>query len=404
MTTPANPPPATGDELASRLADDVAALDRELVEIDMLVGQARTEATRHEQKRAQAVERIEGSGGTDPEAYAQLVNLTRRAVLMEAQVDNLDGKRRSLVRHREAVAAVASALGAMDLDTLEIAQPGAGGAAPSAVAFAESPDTLPPSLSRVVLNAQEDLRREIARSMHDGPAQSLTNITLQAQIVERLLDRDMDMARAELRLLVQMVQQTLEATKNFIFDVRPMVLDDLGLVPTLRRTARDRGRRAHVPVEFDSMGADRRLPQDVESTVFRVLDEALGAYLGLGPERVTLRLDWTEELEARLVAERTVVLPAGHDEALPDVPTDDVPDAIKQMISDRHDARTAAVAAAEEAAIVVLPAAARRDILERAGSIGATVEILARGAELRLVVPLPSPESAESSPEDEASA
>jgi hypothetical protein len=212
----------------------------------------------------------------------------------------------------------------------------------------------------------------------------------------------MDMARAELRLLVQMVQQTLEATKNFIFDVRPMVLDDLGLVPTLRRTARDRGRRTHVPVEFDSMGADRRLPQDVESTVFRVLDEALGAYLGLGPERVTLRLDWTEELEARLAAERTVVMPAGHEEELPDVPTDDVPDAIKQMITDRHDARTAAVAAAEEAAIVVLPGAARRDILERAGSIGATVEILAGGGELRLVVPLPSQAPAHGSPEDEA--
>jgi two-component system sensor histidine kinase DegS len=404
MTTSANPPPATGDELAERLAADVAALDRELVEIDMLVGQARTEATRHEQKRAQAVERIEGSGGSDPEAYAQLVTLTRRAVLMEAQVDNLDGKRRSLLRHRDAVAAVASALGAMDLDALEIAPGGTGRPAASAVALPESTDTLPPSLSRVVLNAQEDLRREIARSMHDGPAQSLTNITLQAQIVERLLDRDLDMARAELRLLVQMVQQTLEATKNFIFDVRPMVLDDLGLVPTLRRAARDRGRRAHVPVEFDSMGADRRLPQDVESTVFRVLDEALGAYLGLAPERVTLRLDWTEELEARLTAERTIALPPGHEEELPDVPTGDVPDALKQMISDRHDARTAAVAAAEEAAIVVLPAAARRDILERAGSIGATVEILANGGELRLVVPLPSPEPADASPEDEASA
>ena len=405
MTTPANPPPATGDQLAARLADDVAALDRELVEIDMLVGQARTEATRHEQKRAQAAERIEGSGGGDPEAYAQLVTLTRRAVLMEAQVDNLDGKRRSLARHRDAVAAVASALGAMDLDSLEIVAGEAGGSGSHAAALPlEATDTLPPSLSRVVLNAQEDLRREIARSMHDGPAQSLTNITLQAQIVERLLDRDLDMARAELRLLVQMVQQTLEATKNFIFDVRPMVLDDLGLVPTLRRAARDRGRRAHVPVEFDSMGADRRLPQDVESTVFRVLDEALGAYLGLGPERVTLRLDWTEELEARLAAERTIALPAGLDQELPDVPTGDVPDALKQMITDRHEARTAAVAAAEEAAIVVLPAAARRDILERAGSIGATVEILAGGGELRVVVPLPPPESADASPEDEASA
>ncbi len=400
MTKPANPPPATGSDLAARLADDVAALDRELVEIDMLVGQARTEATRHEQKRAQAAERIEGGGGGDAEAYAQLVTLTRRAVLMDAQVDNLDGKRRSLARHRDAVAAVAAALGAMDLDSIEIVAGEAGGSPPAP----ESTDTLPPSLSRVVLNAQEDLRREIARSMHDGPAQSLTNITLQAQIVERLLDRDLDMARGELRLLVQMVQQTLEATKNFIFDVRPMVLDDLGLVPTLRRAARDRGRRAHVPVEFDSMGTDRRLPQDVESTVFRVLDEALGAYLSLSPERVTLRLDWTEELEARLAAERSITLPAGHDEALPEVPTGDVPDALKQMITDRHDARSAAVAAAEEAAIVVLPATARRDIMERAGSIGATVEMLAGGGELRLVVPLPTVEPADASPEDEAGA
>jgi two-component system sensor histidine kinase DegS len=394
MTTPAKPAPATGDELAASLATDVATLDRELAEIDMLVGQARSEASRHEQKRAQAAERIEGSGGGDPDAYAQLVTLTRRAVLMEAQVDLLDGKRRALARHRDALASVTAALGGIDPATLTVVQPDGEGAAATAPVALEATETLPPSLSRVVLNAQEDLRREIARSMHDGPAQSLTNITLQAQIVERLLERDPALAREELQLLIQMVQQTLDATKNFIFDVRPMVLDDLGLVPTLRRAARDRGRRARVPVEFDSLGADRRLPQDVESTVFRVLDEALGAYLAQSPDRVTLRLDWTDELEARLVAERAVVLPGGQVDALPDVPTGDVPDAIKQMIQDRHEARTAAVAAAEEAAIIVLPTVARRDILERAGAIGATVELLAGGGELRLVVPLPAVEGA----------
>ena len=109
-------------------------------------------------------------------------------------------------------------------------------------------------MSRLLLGTQEDLRREIARAMHDGPAQSLTNIVLQAQIVERLVESDPARAGSEVRQLVAMVQQTLEATKTFIFDVRPMVLDDLGLVPTLRRAARERGRRAGVPVEFDSMG------------------------------------------------------------------------------------------------------------------------------------------------------
>ena len=66
-----------------------------------------------------------------------------------------------------------------------------------------------------------------------------------------------------------------------------MVLDDLGLVPTLRRATRERGRRAGIPVEFDSMGQDRRLPMDLESGLFRMLDEALAGYLGAGPDRVS---------------------------------------------------------------------------------------------------------------------
>jgi len=300
-------------------------------------------------------------------------------VLMEAQVDVLEGKRKALARHRTALALLADRL-----DGVEVPAPVA------AAAVGEEP-ALPPSLSRVVLAAQEDLRREIARSMHDGPAQSLTNIVLQAQIAERLLDREPSMARDELRLLVQMVNQTLEATKNFIFDVRPMVLDDLGLVPTLRRATRERGRRAHVPVELESLGADRRLPVDVESTIFRILDEALAAYLSAGAERVHLRLDWaTDDLAAHLSADRAPV--ALTDAPLPEMPTGDVPDAIKRMIQDRHDARDAAVAAAAEAAVVVLPATARRDVLERAASIGARVEIGAGGSELHVSVALPSAE------------
>ena len=91
------------------------------------------------------------------------------------------------------------------------------------------------------------------------------------------------------------------------------------------------------------MGTDRRLPEDMESTIFRVLDEALASYLALGPEKVSLRLDWSDELEASLSAERSVVLPAGHEEALPEIPTGDVPDQIRQMIEERHEARTAAL-------------------------------------------------------------
>ncbi|HEY4752821.1 MAG TPA: histidine kinase, partial [Candidatus Limnocylindrales bacterium] len=272
---------------ADVLASSLAALDRELAEIEMLATQVRSEVARHEQRRAAAAEKLASSAANPElkelvESYNQLAHLTKRAVLMEAQADLLEAKGKALARHRAALESFAElAMGA-----------GRQGAEPEATQSAAAEETLPPSLSRVVLSAQEDLRREIARSMHDGPAQSLTNIVLQTQIVERLMDRDPAGARGELRLLASMVQQTLDTTKSFIFDVRPMVLDDLGLVPTLRRSTRERGRRAHVAVEFESHGQDRRLSMELESTLFRMLDEALAAYLAQNPERASLVLDW----------------------------------------------------------------------------------------------------------------
>src|SRR4029453_4060223 len=135
----------------------------------------------------------------------------------------------------------------------------------------------------------------IARAMHDGPAQSLTNIALQAQIVQRLVAQDTDRAVVEVAQLVDMVQHTLEATKTFLFDVGPLVLHDLGIVPTLRRTARDRSRSARVPVEFDSIGPDRRLGPDLESALFRIVDDAITGYLTTNPARISVHLEWTDD-------------------------------------------------------------------------------------------------------------
>ena len=278
--------PALGDELR----DEVARLERELEEIDLLVQQVRTESGRHAQKRTQALDRlaaVESRLSSPPElreTTAQAVAVTRRASLMEAQVDVLEGKQKALRRYRDRLAALAA-----QLDERGSTLP----AAPMHVDGSRAPGDR--NGARSVLEAQEGLRREIARQMHDGPAQSLANIALKAQILERLLRRDPARAEAEVTQLISMVQQTLDATKNFIFDVRPMVLDDLGIVPTLRRAARDRGRRARIPIDFDSVGPDRRLAAEVESALFRIVDDALVAYLGRGPERIGIRLEWTDD-------------------------------------------------------------------------------------------------------------
>jgi two-component system sensor histidine kinase DegS len=375
--------------LAVRLAADIAALDRELAEIELLVNQAQTEATRHEQRRAQTADKLTLSGNAPAADLAtlnsQLVSLTRRAAVMEAQVEVLEGKRKTLTRFRDALLGLAEDYGAAELATGRTS--GAAAGIPSSGGDGEGS-----GMSRIVLNAQEDLRREIARAMHDGPAQSLTNIVLQAQIVERLLGKDVEGARGELRLLQSMVQQTLDATKTFIFDVRPMVLDDLGLVPTLRRAARERGRRAGIPVEFESMGHDRRIDVDLESSLFRIIDEALTGYLTGRPDRIAIRLDWSDDaVEAEIAAARDATTEmhaaeeaAAEAERASEASAKDLPPALESMLADRREQAEAAVAAARAAAIVALPPATWREIQQRAATTGVDAALGDDGAVLSL--------------------
>jgi two-component system sensor histidine kinase DegS len=394
---PAATPPTTLGQLTDRLADDLLKLDSELEEVDLIVTQAKAEATRHETRRTAATEKIaalpaDGDPKERLDLTTSLVTLTRRAALMDSQVDVLEGKRRALARYRDAVAAYIGVVGGVDPDS-----PPAGGAPGTAGSDGHDagPDDgeLPVAVSRLVLGAQEDLRREIARAMHDGPAQSLTNIVLQAQIVERLVAREPASASGEVRQLIAMVQQTLDATKSFIFDVRPMVLDDLGLVPTLRRATRERGRRAGIPVEFESLGQDRRLPMDVESGLFRILDEALAAFLAAAPDKITLRLDWGDQLEGRIAATRAVVEPASG-QAIPTAEAGkDLPPALAAMQEERRADERDAAEAAVRRSIVPLPAAAWREIQGRAASIGVSAELLGDGSELRVVADIPAVET-----------
>ena len=377
-------------EIAERARREVDLLSREIGEIEMLVNQARTEATRHEQKRSQAAEKAKPSGGDaegeEDDQSAQLVALTKRSAIMEAQVDILEGKLKILSRFRESLRRYSA-----ELDRASM-----GGAVPQhTMEKLDTSTPLPPAVSRLVLAAQEDLRREIARAMHDGPAQSLTNIVLQAQIVERLLERNPAQAKAEIGALVDMVQHTLDATKTFIFDVRPMVLDDLGLVPTLRRVSRDRGRRSQVPIEFESYGTDRRLPMDIESALFRLIDETLTGFLSCHPERISIRFEWAaDRTEARISARRDDVIDAVVAvEESPTVPGDkrqkgserEIPEALRAMIDETRAAKASRAARAHQP--LALPANTWREVQQRADTIGMSAELVDEGREVVLVLP-----------------
>ncbi len=376
---------STPSQVADQLAAEAAGLDREIAEIDLLVTQATTESSRHEARRVAAADKfakLTGPSAADEtvDLANQLVTLTRRAGLMDAQLEILEGKKRSIARLRESILAGAAMVREIgDFSPEDVPQVDAGDDGAAA-----------PAISRLVLNAQEDLRREIARAMHDGPAQSLTNIVLQAEIVERLVVRDPQSAADDVRQLVAMVQQTLEATKSFIFDVRPMVLDDLGLMPTLRRSARERGQRAGIEVAFESVGVDRRLSVELESGLFRIADEALAAYLAAGPDRASLGLDWGDALVLTVRAERAPRTVPGLDI---DETGEALPPALAAMVADRRAQHEAATRAAKTSSIVKLPEGVLGDLRQRATTVGIRFEVLEEGASVRLSAELPALDS-----------
>jgi two-component system sensor histidine kinase DegS len=111
--------------------------------------------------------------------------------------------------------------------------------------------------------------------MHDGPAQSLTNLILQAEICERLFDTDPVRAQTELSNLKDAVTATFQKVREFIFDLRPMMLDDLGLNPTLKRYVQDFEAKSGLACNLVTTGKEQRLPPHAEVTVFRVTQSLL---------------------------------------------------------------------------------------------------------------------------------
>ncbi len=143
-----------------------------------------------------------------------------------------------------------------------------------------------------IIQAQEDERQRLARQMHDGPAQSLTNFILQAEICQRLFDRNPARAAEELDNLKSVASVTFQKVRDFIFDLRPMMLDDLGVVPTVRRYVDSFREKNDIEVKLDIFGDERRLATHREVMIFRGIQELMGmARDYANPTEIAIRLD-----------------------------------------------------------------------------------------------------------------
>jgi two-component system sensor histidine kinase DegS len=272
-------------QLLSELRVETDALQRESTEIDMLVRQSSQEVEKLAQRENAATNRVrdmelnlDNYSRTDMKTiYNSAHEIQMRLFMMRAQVEQLEAKRNSMRTLQQRVQRFTAVL----MSAPEGYTPGGSGTRqnqPVVVQPVPQPggdDVSSKEMISQVIQAQEDERFRVSRQIHDGPAQTMTNLVLRAEICERLLDFDMVRAKAELSGLKSVVNATLQDTRRFIFDLRPMILDDLGLEPTLRRYVQQYTDKHKIDVGVNINGLNGRLPGGLEVAIFRMVQEAL---------------------------------------------------------------------------------------------------------------------------------
>lgn len=130
-------------------------------------------------------------------------------------------------------------------------------------------------LLEMLIQAQEGERLRLSRQMHDGPAQALSNLILETEIAMRLFDVNKEQAYQELGTLRDSATKTFQQVRDFIFELRPMMLDDLGLIPTAKKYAEAIQDSSGSTIKFGVTGTERRMEPYLEVMIFRAVQELL---------------------------------------------------------------------------------------------------------------------------------
>jgi len=242
---------------------------RALRETTLMIEQSRGEVTKLTQRNTAITSHLQQVqnqlGDTTVEeirmAYDSALDAQQRLFVMRGQLEKLQSDKAHYERYKTA---------------LEQMQNGNFGGGSSSSSSSSSVNKGTFASVEMLVNAQEAERQRLSRQMHDGPAQALSNFILQTEIAMRLLDVDPTQARDELGNLKMSAMGTFQKVRNFIFELRPMMLDDLGIIPTIRRYADTFKEQTGLEVNVTVSGNERRLEPYLEVMVFRAIQELLG--------------------------------------------------------------------------------------------------------------------------------
>lgn len=142
-----------------------------------------------------------------------------------------------------------------------------------------------------IVRAEENVRKELSRDLHDGPAQALAAIAMSAEFIRRLLAEDVDGAVHELESLEQLARKTSWDVRTMLFELRPIILETQGLVSTLEQYVQRFPASEGISVHLEAGDFDRRLDPEAETTIFTIMQEAVNnARKHADPKNVWLRV------------------------------------------------------------------------------------------------------------------
>lgn len=257
----------SGDEFKEFIKDELFHAKTMLKDINLTLDQSQSEFTRLTQKKASVtslLQRIQSnldsaSKSEIRDTFNEAMDAQQRLLVMRSQMDKLQEQRTSLTNFVDHLAKVQEFMQSYS------SQPESGSMQPGGIATLE-----------MLITAQEAERQRLSRQMHDGPAQALSNFIVQAEIATKLFDMDPSKAREELDKLKTSAMNTFQKVRTFITDLRPMMLDDLGLVPTLRKHISSLKEETGIDVSLAINGGEKKLEPYLEVYIFRAIQELVG--------------------------------------------------------------------------------------------------------------------------------
>jgi two-component system, NarL family, sensor histidine kinase DegS len=256
------------EKLKQDCRNELEQAQKELKDIKTLIEQSQLEISRIQQRNAsisahlqQIQAQFESASRADIRlAYDAALDAQQRLFVMRGQIDKLQSDHTHIEHYVGVLERINQALESGEFDR--------NGSKKDQMDMAKSVE--------MIIQAQEAERGRLAKKMHDGPAQALSNFILQTEIAMRLFDIDQVKAKEELIGVKTNASSTFQKVRDFIFDLRPMMLDDLGLIPTITRFVDTFKEQSGIDVRFISSGMEQRFESYLEVMIFRAIQELLG--------------------------------------------------------------------------------------------------------------------------------